>query len=300
MRIDNILRGPADDTDVMATAGGVCLLAGLVRPPSAIPCTALGAGNGPKDLVKITVDADGDDVGDGTVTATDGHPVWVENERKWLNAGALKPGTQLVTPDGARVAVIAVVAYGAVATVHNLDLDDIDTFVVVVDGTPILVHNAEACSILERRAKELHDLRRDGTVSGYYQWKLGTTAVVRTKKVLPDGTVEYIDVVAANGKGLTKRRRPPSGKRGRGGQRRRPECGDERPQTRRRPAVRGAPWRSQPQRLPMVRELDPEPGWPVVRATQLGGRRFPRRAERSAIRRGSEGSRSRSAARWSA
>ncbi len=167
------------------------------------PVTSLITGTGEKLLVKITVDADGDGADDGTVTATDGHPVWVDDERKWLDAGALKTGMQLLTPDGARVAVIAVVAYGAVATVHNLDVDDIDTYYVVAGGTPVLVHNAEACSILEHRAKELHDLRRDGTASGYFQWKLGTTAIVRSKKVLPDGTVTYVDVVAANGKGLT-------------------------------------------------------------------------------------------------
>jgi hypothetical protein len=171
------------------------------------PVTALITGNGAKKLVKITVDVDGDEAGDGTVTATDGHPVWVDNQQKWLDAGALKPGMQLLTPDGARVAVIAVVAYGAVATVHNLDVDDIDTYFVVVGGKPVLVHNAEACSILEHRAKELHDLRRDGTATGYFQWKLGTTAIVRTKRTMPDGSVKYVDVVAANGKGLTDAQR---------------------------------------------------------------------------------------------
>lgn len=105
------------------------------------PVTTLISGNGDKVLVKITVDSDGDGTADGSVTATDEHPFWLDNRREWLGAEHLKPGDQLVTPDGARVTVMAVLAYGAVATVHNLTVDNIHTYYILAGAADVLVHN---------------------------------------------------------------------------------------------------------------------------------------------------------------
>ncbi|WP_169792530.1 polymorphic toxin-type HINT domain-containing protein [Actinoplanes rectilineatus] len=106
------------------------------------PVTALIRGSGVKHLVEIDVDLDGDDRSDGDLTATDGHPFWVENERAWLTAEHLKPGQQLLTPDGARATVLAVAAYDAIATVYNLTVDDIHTYYVGTPGGYLLVHNS--------------------------------------------------------------------------------------------------------------------------------------------------------------
>jgi hypothetical protein len=43
VRIDNILRGPADDTDAMAIGGAACFYAGIAAPPTAPVCAALAA-----------------------------------------------------------------------------------------------------------------------------------------------------------------------------------------------------------------------------------------------------------------
>ncbi|WIM93045.1 hypothetical protein ACTOB_005010 [Actinoplanes oblitus] len=43
MRIDEILRGPADTTDAMAIAGAVCGVGSLAIELAAGPCFALGA-----------------------------------------------------------------------------------------------------------------------------------------------------------------------------------------------------------------------------------------------------------------
>jgi hypothetical protein len=43
VRIDDFLRGPADSTDAMAIGGGACAIAGIVAPPTAAVCFALGA-----------------------------------------------------------------------------------------------------------------------------------------------------------------------------------------------------------------------------------------------------------------
>ncbi|MEU8264550.1 polymorphic toxin-type HINT domain-containing protein [Micromonospora sp. NPDC048999] len=121
------------------------------------PVTALITGEGDKKLVDITVDSDGDGKADGTVTATDGHPFWVDDQREWLRAEHLSPGDQLLNPDGARVSVLAVVAYGAVATVHNLTVDDIHTYYVQAGGIDVLVHNTgssgDACELAAARAE---------------------------------------------------------------------------------------------------------------------------------------------------
>ncbi|MEU7907726.1 polymorphic toxin-type HINT domain-containing protein [Actinoplanes sp. NPDC049118] len=105
------------------------------------PVTALITGHGDKHLVKVSVDVDGDGTADDSLTATDGHPFWVESERQWLTAAELKTDMALLTPDGARVTVIAVVAWDAVATVHNLTVDDIHTYYVTVGDAKVLVHN---------------------------------------------------------------------------------------------------------------------------------------------------------------
>ncbi|MFG3643429.1 polymorphic toxin-type HINT domain-containing protein [Micromonospora sp. NPDC047762] len=121
------------------------------------PVTALITGSGQKTLVDISIDSDSDGVADGTVTATDGHPFWVSNQHEWLRAEHLKQGDLLLSPDGARVSVIAVVAYGAVATVHNLTVDDIHTYHVLVGDTDVLVHNQGGLDeICELDARDIH------------------------------------------------------------------------------------------------------------------------------------------------
>ncbi|GGQ52268.1 hypothetical protein [Couchioplanes azureus] len=43
VRLDNVLRGPADSTDALAISGSVCALASALSPVTAIPCMALAA-----------------------------------------------------------------------------------------------------------------------------------------------------------------------------------------------------------------------------------------------------------------
>jgi RHS repeat-associated protein len=99
-------------------------------------------GTGQKQLVDLTVDT-----GDGTsanVTATEGHPIWVANrgDGEWVAAGGIEIGDELLSPDGSRVRVLAVVAYGALAAVHNLTIDTEHTYYVGAGKAAALVHNA--------------------------------------------------------------------------------------------------------------------------------------------------------------
>ena len=102
-------------------------------------------GDGHKKLVEITVeDTREPDAEPDTVTATGGHPIWVANrgpDGKWIDAADLKPGDLLLTPDGATVRVIAIVAYGAQATVHNLTTTNHHTYYVSAGQHELLIHN---------------------------------------------------------------------------------------------------------------------------------------------------------------
>ncbi|MFF4418363.1 RHS repeat-associated core domain-containing protein [Streptosporangium sp. NPDC001559] len=109
------------------------------------PVTAVIQGIGPKNLVRITVDLDGDrGTATGTVTATDGHPFWVPDRGEWVEAGKLVPGTWLRTSAGTHLQVAAVQKSFRWERVYNLTVGRTHTYHVAVGGQDVLVHNA-AC-----------------------------------------------------------------------------------------------------------------------------------------------------------
>ena len=99
-------------------------------------------GRGDKNLVQITVDTDGA-VGsaDGVLIATDGHPFWVADLNQWVKATDLQVGQWLQTSSGTWVQTTAITRWTQGAQVHNLTIDDIHTYYVIVGTTPLLVHN---------------------------------------------------------------------------------------------------------------------------------------------------------------
>ncbi|GIF00007.1 hypothetical protein Ari01nite_74710 [Paractinoplanes rishiriensis] len=103
--------------------------------------TALITGEGQKSLVDISVDTDSDGRADGTVTATDGHPFWAARPGEWREAKDLRAGDLLRTGSGTYVQVTAVQQRTAEQRVHNLTVDDLHTYYVVVGDQPVLVHN---------------------------------------------------------------------------------------------------------------------------------------------------------------
>ena len=114
------------------------------------PVTDTITGKGQKRLVELTVDTDGAK-GDATgkLTATDGHPFWVADRGRWVDAKDLKPGDLLRTSAGTYVQVGAVRRFTRAGTVHNLSVDGIHTYHVLAGDQAILVHNAGACGNLK-------------------------------------------------------------------------------------------------------------------------------------------------------
>ncbi|MBO0885201.1 MAG: hypothetical protein J2P17_33710, partial [Mycobacterium sp.] len=103
-------------------------------------------GNGDKDLVDIRiVQADGTTA---TVTATAGHPFWVDTDGRpdtpggqWINATQLRHGQWLKTADGNLVQVAGTAARTQHTHAHNVTVDSAHTYYVLAGNTPILVHN---------------------------------------------------------------------------------------------------------------------------------------------------------------
>ncbi len=91
-------------------------------------------GDGEKQLVDIGVGGD-------VLTATDRHPFWVDNEGRWVDAGALEPGDRLLLADGSSAAVMGVDDRVEVVRVHNLTVEGIHTYFVEAGGAAVLVHN---------------------------------------------------------------------------------------------------------------------------------------------------------------
>ncbi|QES46916.1 Rhs family-like protein [Streptomyces venezuelae] len=108
-------------------------------------------GKGSKNLVEVTIDADGAQgtAKPATITATDGHPFWAPELRRWIKATDLNPGTWLETGAGTRTQVTAVKRWTAQATVHNLTVADIHTYYVIAESTPVLVHNCGESKLKE-------------------------------------------------------------------------------------------------------------------------------------------------------
>ncbi|WP_078851461.1 polymorphic toxin-type HINT domain-containing protein [Streptomyces sp. NRRL S-237] len=105
--------------------------------------TDLIIGEGQKSLRELTVDTDGA-AGNatGTITATAGHPFWVENRHAWVGAAGLKAGDRLRSSEGELKELVGVRAWTEPMRVHNLTVDVLHTYYVVTAGASVLVHNS--------------------------------------------------------------------------------------------------------------------------------------------------------------
>ncbi|MCP9959050.1 polymorphic toxin-type HINT domain-containing protein [Streptomyces sudanensis] len=92
-----------------------------------------------KHFVDLTVE--GENGEPEALVSTTTHPFWVESENRWIEAGDLRPGMELRTPDGDAVPVKAVHRFDERQRTHDLTLTEIHTYYVVAGATPVLVHN---------------------------------------------------------------------------------------------------------------------------------------------------------------
>ncbi|MFJ7629771.1 Hint domain-containing protein [Streptomyces sp. NPDC097595] len=90
--------------------------------------------HGDKDFTRLTTPA-------GTVTATDTHPFWLVNKRRWTDAGEIEAGDLLRLPSGSTLQVAAVSRYTQRQTTHDLTVDGLHSFYVGIGTASALVHN---------------------------------------------------------------------------------------------------------------------------------------------------------------
>ncbi|MDQ2587992.1 type IV secretion protein Rhs [Saccharothrix yanglingensis] len=91
------------------------------------------------DMTRLTVASE--DGSQGTVDATSWHPVWVDDEGRFVNIGDLKPGQRLKSADGTSAVVASVERYTHLEPVYDLTIDGVHTYYVVSAGVAFLVHN---------------------------------------------------------------------------------------------------------------------------------------------------------------
>ncbi|MFI7430392.1 polymorphic toxin-type HINT domain-containing protein [Micromonospora sp. NPDC049836] len=77
-----------------------------------------------------------------TIQTTQHHPVWSEDRQQWVYATDLRPGERLLSLHGRQVTVKSVESYAGSRVMHDLTVHSVHTYYVVVDGAPVLVHNA--------------------------------------------------------------------------------------------------------------------------------------------------------------
>ncbi|MFJ6849650.1 polymorphic toxin-type HINT domain-containing protein [Streptomyces sp. NPDC091271] len=94
--------------------------------------------------------------GPAVVTATDTHPFWSVDRRRWLDAGDIRPGNDLRTPNGTTLTVASVSRYTQRRTTHDLTVSSIHTYYVLAGDTPVLVHNNN-CGFRPGVADEKYD-----------------------------------------------------------------------------------------------------------------------------------------------
>ncbi|WP_416069262.1 polymorphic toxin-type HINT domain-containing protein [Streptomyces buecherae] len=76
-----------------------------------------------------------------SLIATVTHPFWVEDTDSWVDAGDLKAGMSLRTPDGATVKVASTRHFSELQRTHDLTISGVHTYYVVAGEAPVLVHN---------------------------------------------------------------------------------------------------------------------------------------------------------------
>ncbi|OZV84425.1 hypothetical protein CA850_00760 [Micromonospora echinospora] len=117
--------------------------------------------NQDRDLTDVTVRDSG--TGKSTVLkTTQHHPFWDATDRRWVDAGQLKPGHRLLVhddkrlegdgsgagvggggPPGRQVTVVAVRNFAGDERMHDLTVADIHTYYVLAGKQPVLVHNCD-------------------------------------------------------------------------------------------------------------------------------------------------------------
>ncbi|WP_152513382.1 polymorphic toxin-type HINT domain-containing protein [Nocardiopsis baichengensis] len=107
------------------------------------PVTAVIGSYGDKELVSLGFHDGTGITGAGGITATGGHPFWVEDEQAWKEARDLDLGDEVIGPDGGVSRVTAAGTERRAQQVNNLSVANFHTYYVWTGSGAALVHNCK-------------------------------------------------------------------------------------------------------------------------------------------------------------
>lgn len=140
--------------------------------------------------------------GPATITATSNHPFWLSDRKDWVDAGDVRVGNRLRTPDGSTVAVAGVVNYHERQRTHDLTVGEFHTYYVGVGATDALVHNCTDLDAAERRFPGLAHTKKDhiNPTQARIEEKLRDDGVVSIWKDAATAQAAVDDVIKQNAK----------------------------------------------------------------------------------------------------
>lgn len=174
-----------------------------------------------KDFTELTVDVDGKQA---TIVATDTHPFWSLDRKKWIDAGDIRPGMELRTPTKAGVEVEDVRHYKKRQRTHDLTVGGIHTYYVLAGETSLLVHNSTPCGPSVGPGADLMNLtgserariqnaadrigmpisvvgsRASGTTGPTSDWDYVITGIASRKKHSVSGSLPKADITVGIGR----------------------------------------------------------------------------------------------------
>ncbi|MFI5936919.1 LamG-like jellyroll fold domain-containing protein [Actinoplanes sp. NPDC051494] len=133
-----------------------------------------------------------------TIQATQNHPFWAENTKRWVEAKDLKRGDTLRTKSGGLARVKAVKLSVGSREMRDLTVDDIHTYYVFANDTAVIVHNNNCGDALSAYADSLRPQAGRKSVQYASEYTNAQGKVYRShnqdrdKADLPEGFVEAI------------------------------------------------------------------------------------------------------------
>ncbi|MFB7777861.1 Hint domain-containing protein [Streptomyces bauhiniae] len=92
-----------------------------------------------------------------TLMGTSDHPFYDLTSRSWTDAGRLRVGDRLQTPDHGTVTVVGVTSYTKPQVTYDLTVEGVHSYFVAAGDTAVLVHNISCRTISEGVLKHIAD-----------------------------------------------------------------------------------------------------------------------------------------------
>ncbi|MFI6642494.1 polymorphic toxin-type HINT domain-containing protein [Streptomyces sp. NPDC050504] len=130
--------------------------------------------------------------GPAVLTATDTHPFWRTDQRRWVDAGEIGPGVPLRTPDGSSLRVAAVDRYTRTQITFDLTVEGPHTYYVGAGSANVLVHNwscgktqlnepTNPLAQLAAKLRQIQKVERGGNIAVYAIEQGGTVTYVAAR-----------------------------------------------------------------------------------------------------------------------